>query len=113
MVDEAQSQEHHTECNGNGGGWCFSCKTAQRFLKFLCAPFRAVYMIPWLTWKDVLIVISGIALVMGITIYAAYLHNLNPPKDLPEVLKFLLAGVVGYVFAFCSCKQDNNCGGSG
>jgi len=37
---------------------------------------------------------------MGLTLYAAYLYNLTPPRDLPEVLKFLLSGVVGYVFAY-------------
>jgi uncharacterized membrane protein HdeD (DUF308 family) len=62
-------------------------------------------MIPWPTWKDVFIMVSGIALVMGIAAYTAYLNNLNPPKDLPEVLKYLLSGIVGYVFAYVPASK--------
>jgi hypothetical protein len=86
MGEESHQQENQSGCNGNGGVWCFSCKTAPRLMKFFCSPFRAIYAIPWLTWKDVLIMISGIVLVMGIASFAAYLSNLNPPKELPEVL---------------------------
>ncbi|VVB63553.1 Uncharacterised protein [uncultured archaeon] len=105
MGEEIQNQEHRVECNGKGGMWCFSCKTAPRLLRFMCSPFRAIYIIPWATWKDVLIIMSGITLVMGITIYTAYLSNLSPSRDLPEVLKYLLSGIVGYVFAYVPASK--------
>jgi hypothetical protein len=102
-------------CNGRGGIWCCTCKSAQRILKFFCAPFRAIYKIPWITWKDVLIMMSGVVLVLGLTAYEAYMSALNPSNGLPENLKFLLSGVVGYIFAYVpaskaitSAERDRN-----
>lgn len=106
MEDENQHQhQQQYACNGNGGGWCCTCKTAPRVLKFVCSPFRAFCRVPWLTWKDVLIMVSGVALVMGIVAYTAYLTLLDPPKSLPENLKFLLSGIVGYVFAYVPASK--------
>lgn len=106
MEDETQQQEQsYYACNGKGGVGCALCKTGSRFLRFVCAPFRAVYMIPWITWKDALIMMSVMGLVLSLTAYGIHLYNLNPPRELPEVLKYLLSGVVGYVFAYVPASK--------
>lgn len=101
MAGEIQQREHsYYGCNGKGGAGCAFCKISSRSLRFLCAPFRAVYAIPWSTWKDAMIMFSGIALVMIITIYTMRINESSSTGELPEVLKFLLSGVVGYIFAY-------------
>lgn len=49
--------------------------------------------------------ICGVVLVVGITVYTAYLNILDPPRSLPENLKFLLSGIVGYVFAYVPASK--------
>ncbi|OPY50185.1 MAG: hypothetical protein A4E48_01966 [Methanosaeta sp. PtaU1.Bin060] len=104
---EEQNPEEQNECNYHCRKvWrCFFCKTLLRLLRFICTPFRAIYAISWPTWKDALIMISGVSLILGLTTYAVHLNNLNPPKELPEVLKYLLSGIVGYVFAYVPASK--------